>query len=491
MPPPATSKERVTAPPGSGFEEAAVYDVDVVEPGTVATCPVPIALSEFQRTVQRLARDLRLKGTPQEAARELLKAHPELEGDWLAEVYRDRVLTLIPQDDMGLLTPEADNALRQEYARWCERRDGGDCLGLFDDGPYLRADDRRTLALALAFGPVLDETREALGRELSPRAIMASLMWAVGLYLGMWLVPEPATKGVAATLTVLLVAWLGVDTVWGLVDGWARMATQAHEATTFAELRAAGEGYAKVMGTDAARALILAVAALTGHALSETAAWVRSLPGYRLALVQFEGQGLPRQVLVEVERVEAVVASEDGALSVLTSPRGALAGAMLSHNGSASEMPAPQGLSVTKVIRHRGGNLQVILSNGQRWHLPRGKSPRDIPAEDPLGDELQAVANRLAKEWGPDKLSSEERAAIERALAQGKYRRARQWEAQARGRWVERRLRKLFEDLEWNRQGVDISGPKGHDYEVLAGTADNFGRHGRRMSGDFFRMIFF
>ena len=35
---------------------------------------------------------------------------------------------------------------------------------MLEDGPYLRADDRRTLALALALGPVLDETRAALGR---------------------------------------------------------------------------------------------------------------------------------------------------------------------------------------------------------------------------------------------------------------------------------------------------------------------------------------
>lgn len=82
-------------------------------------------------------------------------------------------------------------------------------------------------------------------------------MWAVGLYLGMWLIPEPATKAAAAALTVVLVAWLGVDTLWELMDGWAKMAVHAHEATTFAQLRTAGDGFAKVLGHNAARTLML------------------------------------------------------------------------------------------------------------------------------------------------------------------------------------------------------------------------------------------
>lgn len=150
-----------------------------------------------------------MNGTPQEVAQRLFQAMPEEE--LLAEVYRGRVLGQVHLDDKGPLIPEVESALRAKYLNWCEKRGGGDCLGLFTDGPYLRTDDRRTLALALAFGTVLDETREALERELSPRAVLSSLVWAAGLYLALWLVPEPSTKTVAAALSVLLVAWLGVD----------------------------------------------------------------------------------------------------------------------------------------------------------------------------------------------------------------------------------------------------------------------------------------
>ncbi|AKJ07479.1 hypothetical protein ATI61_12374 [Archangium gephyra] len=485
-----------------------VYEVEVLEPGHAATRPVSIGRAEFQRSFQRLVREVQLGNkTPQEAARELLKGQVEqpaewqqLEGVWLAEVYKDRVLTLVPQDENSRLIPEADEALRSRYVQWCARRGGGDCLHLFDDGPYLRTDDRRTLALALSFGSVLEETLEALGREVNPRAVVATCLWTVSLYLALWLVPEPTTKALAASLSVILVAWLGVDTVWGLMDGWARLATQAHQATTFEELREAGEQFAKVLGKDAARTMLLAVGALTGRTLGEVAARVRSLPGYSAAGAQWEAQGgaavLGRLQVREmgVAREGALAAAVEAVEMVVATPEGAVAVAVLSQNGSASAAgPAPGGNSVTTVLRHRGGNQQVVLGNGQRWHLPRGRSPQDIPAEDPLGDELQAAANQVAKQWGPGELTRDEKAAINEAIEAGNYFQASRLEGQARGRWVEAQLRELFKHLKWKRQGVDITGPNGQEYhyEVLAGSADNFGRHGRRMYDVFFRMIFF
>ncbi|KFA94305.1 hypothetical protein Q664_03645 [Archangium violaceum Cb vi76] len=164
--------------------------VELLEPrGT--TRVVAISRAEYQRAVQQLGSRFQVEGSPQAAAQRLLQSMPEEE--LLAEVYRGRVLSLVPVDDKSPLVPEAEAALRAQYLGWCERRGGGDCLDLFADGPYLRTDDRRTLALALAFGSVLDETRAALGRELSPQAVLSSLVWAAGMYLALWLVPEPAS----------------------------------------------------------------------------------------------------------------------------------------------------------------------------------------------------------------------------------------------------------------------------------------------------------
>ncbi|HSP79829.1 MAG TPA: hypothetical protein VLQ93_14955, partial [Myxococcaceae bacterium] len=297
-------------------QEAHRYEAVLIERGAASTRPVRMSQSEFRQAFASLTRDMPPSASPREAALAQLQAMPELEGHWQAEVYRGRVLTLTPQDDKGFLSPMEAEAMREEYLVWCEGRGGGDCMGLLDDGPYLRADDRRTLALALAFASVLDESREALVRELlNPRAVVATLVWMAGLYLMTWLVPEPTTKGIAAVLTLVLVAWLGLDTVWGLVDGWARLAHLAHEARTFAELRAAGGQYAKVVGQDAARVLILGVAALTGRTAGDVAARVRSMPGYTAAVAQGEVQGM--RFAVAVETVEAVVAHPEGALSVV------------------------------------------------------------------------------------------------------------------------------------------------------------------------------
>ncbi|MFE8595752.1 hypothetical protein AB8V91_02190 [Archangium violaceum] len=451
---------------------------------------VAVTKQEYQRAVAQLLQHHQVHGTPQEAAQGLLQAMPEEE--LLAEVYQDKVLTLVPLTDKGSLVPEAEAALEEKYLRWCQPRGGGDCLGLFTDGPYLRTDDRRTLALALAFGGVLDETRAALGRELSPQALLSSLVWAAGLYLALWLLPELSTKAVAAALSVVLLAWLGVDAMWGLMDGWASMAHAAHEATTFEELRDAGEAFGKRIGTDAARALILAVATLTGRTLGEVATHLRSLPRFNQVQAQWAAQGMEGSVAVAMEEAAAVevVVEQSRALVVLTSPQAPVAINVLARSGSSG---TSGGHSGTVAIRHRGGNMQVILSNGERWHLPRGKNYRDIPAEDRLGDELQAAVKEVAAGWSPARLNSEERDAIREMLRRGLEHRANLLERQARGRWVEAQMKLRFPGLSWNSRGVDITGPGGqsYHYEILSGTESNFALHGRRMASTFFRMIFF
>jgi hypothetical protein len=404
-----------------GLKSATVYDVDFLEPGAVATRPVPLPRAEFQQAFLRLSRDVRLgTKTPQAAARELLHLLPppeggetvDSEGDWLLEMYRNQAYTLVPERQEGpvVLTPEADEALRARYLQWCAPRGGGDCLGLLDDGPYLRTDDRRAFALALAFGHVLDETRQALVHELLDVRMMVSLVvWTVALYCMLWVMPEPTTKALAAGMTLLLMGYLGLQTLYGLMDGWARLADTAHHATTFEELRAAGEEFGKVLGEDAARAMILAVATLGGNTLGQVLPRVKSLPRFKLAEKQFEAQGGAAVMgRLEVEVTEAALATE-GALAqavaavdtVATSPQGPLAVVMLKKGTGSRTGQAPGGRSAETVIRHRGGNRQVELSDGQRWHLPRGKSAVDIPAEERWATCSRKPSPRLRTSGGP------------------------------------------------------------------------------------------
>ncbi|WNG34163.1 hypothetical protein F0U61_11405 [Archangium violaceum] len=40
-------------------------------------------------------------------------------------------------------------------------------------------------------------------------------------------------------------------------------------------------------------------------------------------------------------------------------------------------------------------------------------------------------------------------------------------------------------------KGIDVEVPGGYKYEILSGTDSNLARHGRRMAGEFFRMLTF
>jgi len=509
---PTPPPKRMTLTPEPGLEGASVYAVDFLEPGSVSTRPVPIARAEFQPAVQRLLVDVRLGRTsPKQAARELLHLLPppppgaemvESHGYWRLKTHHGRVLTLVPEEQKGpvRLTPEADEKLKADYLQWCTGQGGGDCLYLLDDGPYLDPDDRRAFALALAFGSVLNETREALARELRDvRALISMVVWTVTMYCMLWLVPEPTTKLVAAGLTVVLVGYLGLSTLYNLMDGWALLADTAYHATTAEELRAAGARFAQVLGESAARAMILAVASLTGHTLGQVAARVKSLPSFNLAQAQWKAQGGASALAPELA-AEASLAQEPALAravaavdTVATSPQGPLAVVMLKKGpGSGAEM-APGGRSSETVLRHRGGNRQVQLDDGQRWHLPQGMSVKDIPAEDKVGDMLQEAVTQAAKEWGPHRLSFREQDAIEKALKKGKYWLARLLEREARGRFVHARLKAQFDGpLRFKHQGVDVVDPKtGRQYEILAGTESNLAHHGRRMAGEFFRMLTF
>ncbi len=239
----------------SGGEDIPLLDVVVMEPGRVRTRPVLTTKAEFQEDIARLAHGRQVQGSPQAVAAAMfelqgllqqageLKPVSDLEGagrftgEWdpRADGGRGRMNALLPEEQWGpvRLEPRAETELRVRYEHFCLARGGGDCLGLFEDGPYLRSDDRSTLAMALAFGAVLDETYAALKHELNPRVLLASIVWTASIYLGLWLLPEPVTKGVAAVLTVALVAWLGIDTVWSLMDGWAELVMKARVATTF------------------------------------------------------------------------------------------------------------------------------------------------------------------------------------------------------------------------------------------------------------------
>jgi hypothetical protein len=452
---------------------AARYGLSVFSPRTVSDEPVEVDEDDFTEAVARLAREARPVAQPQAEARRLFAETRE------AQARGERVIRLAPVD-VSAAASQAEAELTREYLRWCQRtQGGGDCLRLLADGPTVRGDDRYALALAISLGSVLAETTQSLKGMVQPSAVLALLVWTAVVYLLLWALPEPLSKSIAAGMTVLLLGWLGVDTVWSLMRGWVRLVEDADRATTFDELSDAGEKFGRVMGENTARVLVMVATAALGGAVPKLAKLVPKLPGFTQAAVQAEAQGGLR--LAAMAEVESVAASSEGTFSVLMKSPGSGAGAAATESEAA----------VTTLIRHQGGSRQV-LTHGQRWHVPANKPLKDIPAADPVGDQLQAAATRAAQQWSSHQLTVNESRAITAAAARGEHWLARLLERQARGRFVENALREQFRHLRWNPKGVDAVDPAtGYTYEILSGTNSNLALHGQRMARFIFRMIAF
>jgi hypothetical protein len=257
---------------GAGLEEAALED------------------GEFEDAVVELARDVRPFRHPLREARALFGV-PERGGVYWYE-GRGRRLVAQHEDTGGprLLESYADEELTRAYGHWCaRRRQPGDCLRLLDEGPLLASDGKYTLALAIAMDSVWEETAEALEDMVDPQAVMATVTAAVSMYLLLWALPEPVSKGVAALMTAAAIAYLGVEAVWGLLDGWLTLVRRVDGATTFAELSEAGTAYGEVLGENAARVFVMLATAAVGSTVG-LAARAPTLPGSAQAALAVEAQ---------------------------------------------------------------------------------------------------------------------------------------------------------------------------------------------------------
>ncbi|MFP2925809.1 AHH domain-containing protein [Pyxidicoccus sp. 3LG] len=272
--------------------------------------PVELEEDEFKEAVVELARDVRPFANPLREARALFGI-PERGGVYW---YEGRGPRLIPQEEGSdgprLLESYADEELTRAYGRWCERKEqSGDCLRLLAEGPLLASDGRYTLAMAIAMDSVWEETAQALQGMADPHAVYATVAASVSMYLLLWALPEPVSKGLAATLTAVAIAYLGVDTVWRLLDGWISLVRKVDRATTFEQLSEAGEAYGEVLGENAARTFVMLATAAIGNTAG-LAAKASRLPGSAQAAVAVETQA--GYQYVAIGSVQSVAMAAEG-----------------------------------------------------------------------------------------------------------------------------------------------------------------------------------
>ena len=319
------------------------------------TSPVELSEDEFVEAVALLAHDVRPSSHPLKAARERFGI-PERHGVY---VYEGRGPRLIPQqtgpsfESTRLLEAYSDDDVTRAYGRWCAHRSQpGDCLRLLSDGPLLASDGKYSVAMAIAMDSVWEETAEALEDMANPQALMATVSASITMYLVLWTLPEPVSKGVAAMMTATLIAYLGVDTVWRLLEGWRLLAREVDQATTFEQLHAAGDAYGEVLGENAARVFVMLATAAIGRTAGLTAKAPR-LPGSAQAVLTVEAQAGYRYAALG--GVQSVAMTAEG-FTVALAPN-ALAMANQGMRGGSSDRSQNHHLATDKnsISTARGG----------------------------------------------------------------------------------------------------------------------------------------
>jgi len=339
--------------------------------------PVRLREDAFRHSLAELARDVKPTARPVRHARQVMFEA------WQEEVYLEwtgrRLEVVSPETRGPRLLPEQD-MLTRGYGRWCERRGTpGDCFSLLKDTASLDADGRYTLAMAIAVDLVWEETKAAMVELADPEAVRASIVSALAMYMMLWVLPEPVSKGLAATLTAGLIAYLGIDTVRGLIGGWIRLVGEVDRARSFEELREAGERYGRVMGRHAARAFVLLATAAIGNTAG-LATKGPGLPGYSQAAVLAETQGGFR--LAALREVRSVAVSAEGAFTIALAP-GAVAmtaqGGKSATKGSLTGRPTepePNDDDPVNIqaIKRENESARTLADNG--YHVEQNPPPK-------------------------------------------------------------------------------------------------------------------
>jgi hypothetical protein len=263
-------------------------------PRTATMEPVEVKQEEVRHALRILAREVRLSGSPRETAEQLFQLDA-LYGNYL---YLRQERKLIPIEGgtplEGALL-EAEQVLADVYKGWCRSAHHfeGDCLGgALVAGKYLDMRGRYMWAMALSKSPVLEEFEKALGDMVSMRAVIQAAMSTIVVLLVLLAMPEPVTKFIAAWATAALVLWVGAQTLYNLITGWFELMKEVQVATTFEQIREAGEKFGRLFSREAAQAFAMIAMALLTHTAKGFAEQVATLPGSAQVSMQAGGEGL-------------------------------------------------------------------------------------------------------------------------------------------------------------------------------------------------------
>ncbi|MBJ6759870.1 hypothetical protein JGU66_03790 [Myxococcaceae bacterium JPH2] len=348
-------------------------DPGIVTPRTGDAALVELDAGDFAEVVEALARSVRPSTRPQEAARRLFEMDSR-SGSYLYEIRSHRVIPQSPGEQPEGQQPTTEVELTRAYLRWCERtHKPGDCLRLLVESPTVTGDGRYALAMAQAEGVVIGELMAAFKDMADPQAMLSAVLWTCTTYMVLLALPEPTSKGVAAVMTASLIAYVGIDTFWSLIVGFKRLVEETERATTFDELREAGERYGKVMGRNAARAFAMLATAAIGDTAAGLGSKVPMLPSAAQAAVQAETQMGIR--LAAVASVGTVAVSAE-VVTISLAPSAVAMAAGVTSNGT----PAKSGSTGTRAWNSFSGFKKAMGPAGpnKEWHHIVEQTPGNV-----------------------------------------------------------------------------------------------------------------
>ena len=216
------------------------------------------------------------------------------------------------------------------------------CLVLPENAPPPETLERMRLALSFAMDSVWEGASVPLGEFIDPLAFKVMVYTALSTYLLTLMMPDPVTKGLAAVLTVYLVAYLGLGPVWSMVKAGWELLEESERATTVEALKLAGHRFGHVLGDNGMRVFLLLVVAAIGGQTSFVGRGPK-LPGFNQAALASAAR--TRVSLASAGQVRTVVLGAKGLVvglaptAVAASARGPGGGLSPEQNSHAHDNP--------------------------------------------------------------------------------------------------------------------------------------------------------
>jgi hypothetical protein len=247
--------------------------------------------------------------------------------------------------------PAALEQIGREYRAWCAAVHRVNCR----EGP-LTDSSIYEIAFDFAMGSQWDGFVREVKSTIDPSTIRIVLLTGLVIFMATIAIPELVSKIPAAAATVILTAYLGAQAVCDLIFGWIQMVRELDAATTFDDVRAAGQRYGRLVGAQTARILILlATAAIAEGGL---VARLMKLPraAQASAALAAETGGVGLEAVGAVKEVRALPGGV--AIAVEGAANGA-AGLAMAANGPA---PGASGASTSKPRAAGAGAPQQQLT---------------------------------------------------------------------------------------------------------------------------------